>query len=93
MAVTFSKIDIGSGWAELLTGTTTARFGIQIALGQPVRVAIATTAPAAGSEDYFVLGDGYPKAFSEEILSTDKVFVRTHRSSGVGAVRGFRVPR
>lgn len=93
MAVTFSKLDIGAGWTELLTGSTTARFGIQVALGQPVRVAISTTAPAANSEDYLVLGDGHAKAFSEEILSADKVFVRTHRSSGVGAVRGFRVPR
>ncbi|AKE44758.1 hypothetical protein AU106_gp127 [Sinorhizobium phage phiM9] len=78
-----------TAWTQAIDGAAYSKVVIATYLNSaPVAVYIGPSAPAADSNDYFVVDGEEPLTI--ELSATDKIFVRSIRERD-GFLRGYRV--
>lgn len=76
-------------WTLLVDGGTFASAGVQAAGAMPCRIAVASSAPAAGTNDFFLVYPGELNPVSVDLLLGTGSNVYGQGLSGTAYVRGF----
>ncbi|UXS33974.1 hypothetical protein FY152_17580 [Agrobacterium tumefaciens] len=81
-----------TNYQMIADGSLYGRVGLQVVTVYPVSIFIGTAAPSVDTEDFVSMSPDGTREIVVNLVSADKVYMRTGKTTDV-AIRGFRESR